>query len=119
MIVLLLNCSTSWCQQIDSSSTGRVTIDIETVRQINEKLVEREYLLEEVAYLDTLANKYKLYAEAAERVILRQSDKIDRLEYNVEAATNSYLYDEKLLKRYRIITITESTLILVLIPLLF
>ena len=93
MIVLLLNCLNSYAQTINGmlSSTGEqnetdsslVVIPINYIRLANQKLLERQYLLEVNQYKDSIIVDYKNYIKEQERINknfqnkLKEVDKIN------------------------------------------
>lgn len=81
---MLLHCSISWCQINNSSfpSTGEatITITIDTVRIINAKLIERNYLLELCKQQDSIISLNKKYIEEQNKVIKDFQNKI--IDYN-------------------------------------
>ena len=93
MIVLLLNCLNSYAQTINGAlpSTGEqnetdsslVVIPINYIRLANQKLLERQYLLEVNQYKDSIIVDYKNYIKEQERINknfqnkLKEVDKIN------------------------------------------
>ena len=93
MIVLLLNCLNSYAQTINGmlSSTGEqnetdsslVVIPINYIRLANQKLLERQYLLEVNQYKDSIIVDYKNYIKEQELINknfqnkLKEVDKIN------------------------------------------
>lgn len=78
MIVLLLNCFISYCQD-NVPSTGKdsvAIVPINYIRIANERLIEREYLLEMTAQQDSLINDYKGYVAEQKKVITLFEDRI-------------------------------------------
>lgn len=77
-IVLLLNCLNNYAQVIngDISSTGEqnktdsslVVIPINYIRLANQKLLERQYLLEVNQYKDSIIVDYKNYIKEQEKI---------------------------------------------------
>lgn len=85
MIVLLLNCLSSYAQDIPS--TGKimedstcVSIPIEYIRLANQKLIERNYLEEVNNYKDSIIVDYKNYI--VEQNKINENYKEQLLEYN-------------------------------------
>ena len=93
MIVLLLNCLNSYAQTINGllPSTGEqnetdsslVVIPVNYIRLANQKLLERQYLLEVNQYKDSIIVDYKNYIKEQERINknfqnkLKEVDKIN------------------------------------------
>lgn len=85
MIVLLLNCLSSYAQDIPS--TGKiiedntcVSIPIEYIRLANQKLIERNYLEEVNNYKDSIIVDYKNYIIQQNKI--NEDYKQQLLEYN-------------------------------------
>ena len=83
LIVLVLSCLKTYAQvipstgEIDRTDTALVTIPIKYIHLANQKLIERQYLLEVNEYKDSIIVDYKKYTEQQEKVIKQFQDKVD------------------------------------------
>ena len=108
---MLLHCSTSWCQTNSSSpSTGKATISItiDTIRIVNAKLIERNYLLELCKQQDSIIALNKQYIEEQNKIIKDFQNKI--VDYN-RINENLQKEYEKQRKRTIIISTVGGTII--------
>lgn len=79
----MLSCLKTYAQvipstgEIDRTDTALVTIPIKYIHLANQKLIERQYLLEVNEYKDSIIVDYKNYTEQQEKVIKQFQDKVD------------------------------------------
>ena len=82
LIVLVLSCLKSYAQMIHSTGeinrtdTSLVTIPIKYIHLANQKLIERQYLIEINNQKDSIIIDYKTYIEEQEKSIKSFRDKI-------------------------------------------
>lgn len=85
MIVLLLSCLRGYAQTIPSTGeititdTTHVSIPIEYIRLANQRLIERNYLLDVNQYKDSIIVDYKNYIKEYEKLTSENQNKIDEM----------------------------------------
>ena len=97
MIVLLLSCLRGYAQTIPSTGeitytdTTCVSIPIEYIRLANQRLIERNYLLDVNAYKDSIIVDYKNYIKEYEKLTIEAKDRLnemDRVNKNLSKSLN-------------------------------
>ena len=75
MILLLLNCSSGWCQNNSPTGDSIVSLNINYIKLANKKLIENKYNRKIILIQDSVINLHKIkYAALNSEVVRLQQD---------------------------------------------